>query len=43
VAVLARRRGGIFLRAADLLPLSSVNEPFDLWTPEPEAPVKEPR
>lgn len=41
-AVLARRRGGIFLRAADPLPLSSVTEALDLWTPEP-APAKEPR
>jgi len=35
VAVLARRRGGIFLRQVDPLPLSSVTEPLDLWTPEP--------
>ena len=43
VAVLARRRGGIFVRAADPLPPASVNEPFDLWTPGPEAAAKEPR
>jgi hypothetical protein len=43
LAVLARRRGGIFLRAADPLPLSSVTEPFDLWTPEPDATAKEPQ
>ena len=34
-AVLARRRGGIFLRQADPLPISSVTEALDLWTPEP--------
>jgi hypothetical protein len=43
VAVLARRRGGIFLRQADPLPLSSVTEALDLWTTEPEATAKEPR
>jgi hypothetical protein len=43
VAVLARRRGGIFLSAADPLPLSSVTEALDLWTPEPEATLKEPQ
>ena len=35
IAILARRRGGVFLQAADPLPLSSVTEPLDLWTPEP--------
>jgi hypothetical protein len=43
VAVLARRRGGIFLRQADPLPLSSVTEALDLWTPEPVALGKEPQ
>lgn len=43
VAVLARRRGGIFLRTADPLPPASVTEALDLWTPEPEAPTKEPQ
>jgi len=43
VAVLARRRGGIFLRAADPLPLASVTEPLDVWTPEPDATAKEPQ
>jgi len=35
IAILARRRGGVFLQGADPLPLSSVTEPLDLWTPEP--------
>ena len=35
IAILARRRGGVFLQAADPLPLSSVTEPLDLWTLEP--------
>jgi len=42
IAILARRRGGVFLQAADPLPLSSVTEPLDLWTPEPAA-SKEPQ
>ena len=43
VAILARRRGGIFLRAADPLPPASVIEPLDLWTPEPDATAKDPQ
>jgi len=42
IAILARRRGGVFLQAADPLPLSSVTEPLDLWTPE-RAASKEPQ
>jgi hypothetical protein len=40
VAVLARRRGEIFLRDADPLPLAWVAHPLDLWAlePEPAAP-----
>jgi len=36
-AVLARRRGGVFLRDADALPPASVSEAVDLWTHEPES------
>jgi len=42
-AVLARRRGGIFLRQADPLPISSVTEALDLWTTEPAIHGQEPR
>jgi hypothetical protein len=42
-AVLARRRGGVFLRQADPLPLACVTEALDLWTPEPEANAMEAR
>jgi len=35
VAVLARRRGDIFLRQADPLPPASLIDALDLWTPEP--------
>ncbi len=41
VAVLARRRGGIFLSAVDPLPPASVTEALDLWTPEPEQAAEE--
>jgi hypothetical protein len=34
VAVLARRRGGVFLREADPLVPSAVTRAFDLWTPQ---------
>jgi hypothetical protein len=35
VAVLARRRGGLFLRDADPLAPASVTEALDLWAPHP--------
>jgi hypothetical protein len=37
VAVLARRRGGLFLRQADPLTPDSVQQVFDLWTTEPSS------
>ncbi len=35
LAVLARRRGGIFLREADPIAPASLTDAFDLWTPQP--------
>lgn len=43
IAVLARRRGGVFLRQADPLPPASVIEALDLWTPAPAADQGEPQ
>jgi hypothetical protein len=43
VAVLARCRGGIFLRQADPLPPASFIDALDLWTPEPAAAPRDSR
>jgi hypothetical protein len=40
LAVLSRRRGGVFLRAADPLAPSPLTEPLDLWAPAGPEPAR---